>query len=232
MSKYQCPRCMYKFNNITAIKRHVKAKLSCKVDMDGVDIVLTDWEDDIMGSIDRVEYIKLKLENARLRNQGSNNNNNDYHSNAGVNGIIIEGDNNSVNNNKVYNLTINNYKEPNLDYIKDSVCRKLMKDINFAIPGMLRYIYNNPEHPENHSLNKTNKKDYLLCVKNNNKWVTVRADNVVKDLLDKIYDGYEIGNIDMEHLQPLIDKIEDDPKFKRKAVVDIMVECYNMKRRN
>ena len=241
--QYKCPRCLHKFINTTNIRNHANTITKCVVDKKhgGIDIVLIDHLECILRNKDSIEFIKLKLkvdklteENKKLKMQNCLKDNSEDVSN-----LKNKSEQQSINfnnnikgdNNKVINIVINNYNTPNLEYIENKICKKLIKNIDNAIPGMIKYIYNNSEHPENHILKKTNKKDSCIQVKQGDKWVDVRCENILNELIENVYLGYENGEVDSEQLQPLIDKIADDTKFKKQTIKDLMIECYNMRKR-
>lgn len=103
------------------------------------------------------------------------------------------------------NITINNYKTPNIEYITKDTIKNLIKKYPRTITTrLITKIYFNSKHPENHSIfvSLTDAKNYTVHVFDGTSWKIESMRNVVNFILDKIE-----GEID-HYLDPKDDKAE------------------------
>lgn len=125
------------------------------------------------------------------------------------------------------NITINNYNCPNIKYITSNHYIRCMEDEKTAYLEMFKAIYQNPSHPENHSVYKTNTKNKLIRYYENGKWRVGNQDTIIPRLLDVIYDGLSKESTD-DRFNELALLLDTDKKFREKVQNDILIETYNI----
>ena len=94
---------------------------------------------------------------------------------------VINFENNITNYN---NIVINNFGKENIDYITDSMLKKMLKQGSKSIPKLIKEIHFNPNHPENHNIRIKNKKLKYAEIRENNKWKYKHKKAVLDDLVD------------------------------------------------
>lgn len=203
---YVCPRCEYNTCRKSDILRHIDKKTLCK--LRNLDVDPKSYKKEILREFTSTEFIQMKLQCNALTINGNHN-------------TAI---NNSNNTNNI-KIVINNYNEPNLDYITDKHYRKYIKDVNTAYLKMCREIYFNPEHPENKSIHKTNKKDNFISYFQDGKWRIGDKKTVLPEILECIYEAFDKESTD-DRLGEINDGVEGNLKLKAKIVKDIVTECY------
>jgi hypothetical protein len=219
--KYTCPRCNYTTDSNSSIKDHIlnKKKL-CK--LKNLDVEPSKYKEIILnGNVSISDYIKLNEKLDKLSEKLNNlviNGNHNRVDNSTDNSI---NDNSTTNN---INIVINNYNEPNLDYIGEKHYRKYMKDFKTAYLNMCREIYFNPKHPENNSLKKPNKRDKFISYYKDGKWKNGNVDTIIPEIKELIYEAFDKGSID-DKLNELTYEMENNEKFKVKVDTDIIAEC-------
>ncbi len=98
---------------------------------------------------------------------------------------------NNINNTINLNITINNYNNPNLEYIKNDVekFKKLLKYEMAATPiALVEWVWYNRDHPENTSAHLVNKKTGEVLVSLDGRWVTDNVSNVIPKLRQIAYE--------------------------------------------
>ena len=85
-------------------------------------------------------------------------------------------------------INLNIYGKENLDYLTPKYFQKLLKGGAYgAIPKLIKHIHCNPEHPENHNIKITNKKQPFVSVWEEEKWVIKDKKEVLENMVDKGY---------------------------------------------
>jgi hypothetical protein len=102
--------------------------------------------------------------------------------------------NNNTNNNTNNIIVVNNYGKENTDYLTAEKIAKLLNRPYDSIQELIKMLHFNNEHPENHNIKITNKKEPFALVWNDPIWEIRKKKSVVKDMVDK---GYTM--IDMTH---------------------------------
>ena len=92
-----------------------------------------------------------------------------------------------VTNNIQNNIIINNYGEEDLSHITDKIMNELVKIPYGAIPKLIESVHFNDKKPENHNIILPNKKENILQVYDNNRWVYKSRDQAINDLIDSKY---------------------------------------------
>jgi hypothetical protein len=214
MDDYLCFRCGYSTNKKSNIINHINRKKICKPNK--MNIEPLSYKNIILKEYTNKDILDIILENQQLKeiNKMSN--------------ITVKGNNNNINSNNTIKIVINNYNEPNIDYIKNKHYRKFMKDFNSAYLSMCKEIYFNPKHPENKSIFKSNKRDKFIKYYKNGKWQTGSIDNILPEVKEVIYEALDKESND-EQLNELTFEIERNEKLRSKIDRDIITECYNHK---
>jgi hypothetical protein len=195
----------------------------------GIDIIPRDNYDMILNGVTVNEVLLIKKDNKELNDRLKI-------LEEKLNSLVINGNHNrvdnsttdnSINDNSTTNnvkIIINNYNEPNLDYIGEKHYRKYMKDFKTAYLNMCREIYFNPKHPENNSLKKPNKRDKFISYYKDGKWKNGNVDTIIPEIKELIYEAFDKGSID-DKLNELTYEMENNEKFKVKVDTDIIAEC-------
>lgn len=141
-----------------------------------------------------------------------------------INNPIINTTN--ITNNQI-NININNYGNENLNYITNEYICKLIKIPYGAIPKLIKYIYFNPNHPENHNIKITNKKLPFASVYKNNKWEVRNKKDVIEDIVDKSYNiidcefdnnGIKLSKIQIQRYKKFQNKYDNKEKSLKKQL--------------
>ena len=87
-------------------------------------------------------------------------------------------------------ININSFGNENTDYIDNKAILACISKVYKSIPSLLEKIHFDPNHPENHNIKITNKKQpYASVMGNNQKWKTVDR----KDAIEKmVINGYNM----------------------------------------
>ena len=114
----------------------------------------------------------------------SNNNNNTHYINT-QNNIV----NNLTNltNNQTNNITLNNFGKEDTSHITEDFMIELLKIPQEIIPRMVEAIHLNKDVPENINIMIPNKKENIVKVVENGKWVSKEKDDALFDLVDSKY---------------------------------------------
>ena len=89
--------------------------------------------------------------------------------------------------NNTQNIILNNYGNEDMSHITNDIKTNLLK-IPFAmIPKMIEAVHFNDEKPENKNILLPNKKDNLVKIFKENKWVHLNKDDVIKLLVSEKY---------------------------------------------
>ena len=101
---------------------------------------------------------------------------------------------NNTNNNTNNIIVVNNYGKENTDYLTAEKIAQLLNRPYDSIQELIKLLHFNVDHPENHNVKITNKKEPFALVWNDPIWELRKKKTVVKDMVDK---GYTM--IDMTH---------------------------------
>ena len=83
------------------------------------------------------------------------------------------------------NIIINNLGNEEVGYINSDIVNKLISAPYVAIPKLIETIHFNPDHPENHNIKITNKKERYVKVYKDNKWRLEDKKEVIDKMVDK-----------------------------------------------
>jgi hypothetical protein len=96
--------------------------------------------------------------------------------------------NNTTNNNSNNTIiVVNNYGKENTDYLTADKIAKLLNRPYDSIQDLIKMLHFNADHPENHNIKITNKKEPFALVWNDPIWELRKKKAVIKDIVDKGY---------------------------------------------
>jgi hypothetical protein len=102
-------------------------------------------------------------------------------------GTINNTTNNNTNNNTQNIIVVNNYGKENTDYLTVDKIKALLNRPFDSVQELIKMLHFNSDHPENHNVKITNKKEPYALVWNNPIWEIRKKKSVVKDIVDKGY---------------------------------------------
>jgi len=165
-----CTHCGKKFTSRQGKYKHVKYYCKKKEELDK-DVIIQELRE----SNQELKIMIEQLINKNLNiNNGTINNNN------------AKGDINTTNN-----IQINNYGSENIDYITDTVFKKLLQKPMSAITRLIELKHFHPKHPENHNVKITNIHDKYAKIYQDKKWLIKHKKDVLEDLVENGYADFE-----------------------------------------
>ena len=87
------------------------------------------------------------------------------------------------------NIYINNYGSENLDYLNNRYLTMLLKTPYTSIQNLLKTIYFDPNHPENHNIKILNRKEKYASVYKDGDWELRNKRDIIDNIVDN---GYNI----------------------------------------
>jgi len=129
------------------------------------------------------------------------------------------------NNNNTNNIiVVNNYGKENTDYLTVDKIKKLLKRPYDSVQELIKMLHFDADHPENHNVKITNKKEPYALVWNNPIWEIRKKKSVVKDMVDKGYTLIDTTHdtIDETHNKYIKfqNKFEDDGSNIKDKIVE------------
>ena len=94
---------------------------------------------------------------------------------------------NTTNNTTNNIIVVNNYGKENTDYLTVETLTKLLNRPFDSIQDLIKMLHFNVEHPENHNVKITNKKEQYALVWVNKIWEVRKKKALIKDMVDKSY---------------------------------------------
>jgi len=92
------------------------------------------------------------------------------------------------NNNNNVTININAYGNENIEYLTESIIKKIINAGPFvAIPKLIREIHYNPEHKENQNLLITNQRSKYVKKYNGSKWEFADKKPALQSMADKVF---------------------------------------------
>jgi len=147
------------------------------------------------------------------------------------NGVNTTNNNNNTTNmtnshNTIHNtININNYGNENTDYLKSDYLNNLLQGAFTAIPKLIENIHFNPQHPENHNIKITNKKEPYVKIRKNDKWELQDKKETLETLVDDKYYILEDHYADIEDKDNLSNHTKEVmKKFRDKYNEDIELQ--------
>tara|TARA_Y100000389_G_scaffold121364_1_gene118787 strand:- start:445 stop:1821 length:1377 start_codon:yes stop_codon:yes gene_type:complete len=176
-------------------------------------------EDEESIHIAKMESEMLKKENDELRKQ--------------IEILISKVGNTTVNLQQ--NIIINSIGNEDISYINNKMINNLVASPYIALPKLIKNIHFHPEHPENHNIRITNKKEKFIKVFKNNKWQLEDKKQVIDNMVDKgksILDEHRDKQLHSEFKNQCYDhfseKFENDDKdLKKKINTDVELVILN-----
>lgn len=147
---------------------------------------------------------------------------------------VINNINNSVNT-QINNITINGFGNENISYITGDLINKYLELPYSAVPNLLETIHFNPEHPENHNLKITNKKEPFAKVYEDKKWILKNKNDIIEYIRDKakmLLDNYRDEDIHSDFKNNCYNEFSsrlesEDKELIRKIFKDIELLILN-----
>lgn len=139
----------------------------------------------------------------------------------------------NVNNNLnlvTYNVDIRAFGKENWDHLSSEIIIPVMKQVNSAIPEIVRMLHFSHEHPENHNIRITNKKLNHVTVFDGTKWSTRNKSNTIETIVSNIVDKletnfeFEFLNNSSFHIQQLWQILRDRTDIKQQKQIKNDVE--------
>ena len=141
--------------------------------------------------------------------------------------------NNTTNNtNNTQNIiVVNNYGKENTDYLTFDKIKKLIDRPYDSVQELIKMLHFDSNHPENHNVKITNKKEPYALVWNYPIWELRQKKSVVKDLVDKGYmmidTTHEIDLPNKKYIN-FQNKFEDDStNIKEKIEAESEIVIFN-----
>jgi len=94
---------------------------------------------------------------------------------------------NNTNNNTNNIIVVNNYGKENTNYLTVDKIKALLDRPFDSVQELIKMLHFDSEHPENHNIKITNKKEPYALVWNDPIWELRKKKAVVKDIVDKGY---------------------------------------------
>ena len=177
--EYSCDYCNRNYKHKYHLTRHLK---TCKIRKEKDEIKSLEEEMEEM----RSEIQRLKEEKVPTVNNTNCNN---------------------ITNVTNVNIMLNDYGEENVNFLKHSKYKQIIKHIlGNGVLGLQQYIkykYCNPHQPENFTIKYTNKKRNDLFIRSNNEWTTRDKNEVMDELYNRDGNVEEVLSV-YEHLNELV----------------------------
>ena len=126
-------------------------------------------------------------------------------------------------------VNINSFGNESMSHISPNLLQQLIQKPGVAVPELLRQIHFDPEHPENHNIRITNRKENYAQIFLDQQWLLAKKADVLNKMVDK---GVSLlDNCFEEHSNTLSDfkrcnfekfqeEMGDDASKARKRVCD------------
>ena len=100
----------------------------------------------------------------------------------------------TINNTTNNIIVVNNYGKENTEYLTVDKIKNLLDRPYDSIQELIKMLHFDSDHPENHNVKITNKKEPYALVWNDPIWELRKKKSVVKDLVDKGYMMIDMTN--------------------------------------
>ena len=117
---------------------------------------------------------------------------------------------NNTNNNTNNIIVVNNYGKENTDYLTAEKIAQLLNRPYDSIQELIKLLHFNVDHPENHNVKITNKKEPFALVWNDPIWELRKKKTVVKDMVDKGYTMIDMTHDDIEKQNKKYEKFQNN----------------------
>jgi len=130
--------------------------------------------------------------------------------NANKQQIIENQNNNNITNNiQINQINLNNYDNPNCDFLTIEQKNKFLKDRYKGLIDFITYVYFNESYPENHTILYTNLRSKFGHIYKNNKWMVEEIDMIADKLNDYSFDKLS------EHLDTIKENNDETIKYDK-----------------
>ena len=209
--EYSCDHCDYKSIRASNLKRHLN---TCKKKKTNDNEILSNLEEKV--AIMQTKLLEQEMENNLLKEVSSQQMTNNTNCN-----------NTNITNNTV-NITLNDYGQENITYLKHIKYKKFIdKIMGSGMVGLQHYIkykYCNPQQPENLTIKYTNERSNKLKVRKDNQWKTRDKYEVMDELYDRDNNVDEVLGV-YEHMNDLVE--EDEMDVKEVNFINKIQKFYN-----
>jgi len=137
---------------------------------------------------------------------------------------------NNTNNNTNNIIVVNNYGKENTNYLTVDKIKALLDKPFDSVQELIKMLHFDSEHPENHNIKITNKKEPYALVWNDPIWELRKKKAVVKDIVDKGYmmidsthDNLNESNSKFVDFQMKFDDEETETKDKIEEEAEIVI---------
>jgi len=207
-SKFMCQYCQNTFNTKPSMRRHQIHR--CTDNNTPSDLLK--------------RYKKNQAKHTNINcNNSTNNSNNQYT----TNNII----------NQTNNIVLHSFGNENTKYITKRFLDRLVKRPFTSITNLLRAIHFNPNHPENHNIRITNKKERFANIYKGDRWFIEDKKKIINNMVEKGFDIIDdhhteihdkLDNIKQRNFQRFKDKYEyEDPVLLKKLEQNIEIDILN-----
>ena len=139
--------------------------------------------------------------------------------------------NNTTNNNTNNIIVVNNYGKENTDYLTVEKIKKLLDRPYDSVQELIKMLHFDSNHPENHNVKITNKKEPYALVWNDPIWELRKKKSVVKDLVDKGYmmidTTHDIDNPNNKYINFQNNFEDDSTNIKDKIEEESEIVIFN-----
>ena len=204
--RYACDFCNRSYKQNYNLNKHLK---TCKIKKEK-DKEQKEQEKQEKQKDEEIQFLKRKVElyekihEAKAKANSITNNNN---TNTNCHNTNMTNSNNTV------NITVNDYGQENVNYLKDSKYKRIINKIlgngMLGLQQYIKYKYCNPEAPENLTIKYTNQRSNKLKVREDNSWKTRDKNEVMNELYDRDNNVEEVLGV-YEHLNDLQEVEEMD----------------------
>ena len=130
---------------------------------------------------------------------------------------------NVTNNNNTNNIiVVNNYGKENTNYLTVDKIKALLDRPFDSVQELIKMLHFDSDHPENHNIKITNKKEPYALVWNDPIWELRKKKSVVKDIVDKGYMMIDTTHSNMDESNSKFinfqDKFEDEENETKEKI--------------
>jgi hypothetical protein len=131
---------------------------------------------------------------------------------------------NNTTNNTNNIIVVNNYGKENTEYLTVEKIKKLLDRPYDSIQELIKMLHFDSDHPENHNVKITNKKEPYALVWNDPIWELRKKKSVVKDLVDKGYMMIDMTNDNVVNSNNKYIKFQDNYECDDNTIKDKIEE--------
>ena len=129
---------------------------------------------------------------------------------------------NNTNNNTNNIIVVNNYGKENTNYLTVDKIKALLDRPFDSVQELIKMLHFDSDHPENHNIKITNKKEPYALVWNDPIWELRKKKSVVKDIVDKGYMMIDTTHSNMDKSNSKFinfqDEFEDDENETKEKI--------------